>query len=113
MRRGAGYYSDRMTHLIQSESASGNAGARTETFTDGNTYWCCMREPRGAERIYWGSLSSAVDCVVQFHGTPSIRSVDRLRDESDGTLYLINGVGWDDDEGDVVCACTGLRETLP
>lgn len=110
MSKGAGYYSDRLTLLTQSTSVSGKAGAVAETFTEGDTLWCRIEDPKGGDKIYWSALQSAVDCMVRIRGDMGVRTVDRLKDPDDDTVYVINGVNFIDD--DQICACVQFTEQV-
>ena len=114
MIRDAGYYSDQLYWLVQSEAASGDAGAIAESFTDSadaELLWCRIEEPRGAEKIYWSALQSTVDCMVRVRGNPGVREVDRFQDPTTGTVYLILGVNREPTEKvDQVCACVEYVE---
>ncbi len=108
--KGAGHYEDRLVWMQQSENADGIAGAVGQVFEDVRTLWCAMEQPSGAEKIKWSALHSTVDYRVRLRGNPGVRSVDRFRDPDDDTVYLINGVHFEDD--DQVCMVMELTEQV-
>lgn len=86
-----GIYSDRLTWLQRSLTGSTSTGTTTEIFTDVGSLWCCLEEPRGSEKIYFGGLQAQVDYRCRVRGNPGVKSVDKFRD-SEGAEYLIQGL---------------------
>ena len=110
--KGAGYYSDRLMWRLHSSATQTADGAVPETFTNQRYLKGKFENPRGADKIMWGSLNAAVDTMFRFRGNPGVRTVDRLR-ASDGTDYMILGIALDADGDDQVAALVGLPEGAP
>lgn len=109
MPKDAGYYSDRITLLRHSATPSTDgSGAVLDVWTDDRRVWCRIEQPKGSDRVYYGGLQTAVDCVVRVRGTTPISGQDRFRTD-DGRTLVIDGVHRED--YDLVCACVQLGES--
>lgn len=108
--RGSGHYRDRLTWMVRVDGEQEANGSFPDTYADqARQLHCRVEQPKGADKVLWGGLQSAIDAVIRVRGNPGVRSVDRLRDNT-GKVYVLLGCTLDDDGFDQVIPAVGLTE---
>lgn len=86
----AGKSFSRFTHykFTQPEDELGSA---IPTYTKGKTYWANFQPLRPTEALAYEIRTEQLGVKIVFRGNPPIKAGDGLRDQRDGTQYLVVG----------------------
>lgn len=86
-----GDYNRRFVHMVRSTLQESTYGQAKETFTDGSTFWGSLEDLKGSYQQAYAITTGQMGVRIRIRNWPTVSGLDRLRDKSTGTVYVLNG----------------------
>jgi head-tail adaptor len=95
---GAGLYSDRLQWLQCERSLDASTGQMVDRFRENGHLWCSVERDSGQRSRDYGADRPGVAATVRVRNWPSVRAVDRLRDDATGEVWILESLQFGDNE---------------
>lgn len=101
----AGTYNTPLLRMVNTKTKDTTNGQQVEewTITPGAYLWCAVESVNSRVRTDYGSAQTTQEATIRVRNYPTLTALDRLRDASDGTTWVIDSLYTGDNE--IVCDC--------